>query len=173
MEYLTTHLTLALSAAFAAFAMPAAGLSAVFVWCMVSATLLPLGSEPIVFAYIVLHPEQFALCIAVATVGNTLGGMVNYGLAYTAKHRLAADSQPPRMLAWLERLGPKMLFFSFLPVVGDPLTAAAGWLKMPWLPCLLWQAAGKTLRYIASTALLLWVSQSWWGTALATLRGLF
>jgi membrane protein YqaA with SNARE-associated domain len=173
MEYLTEQFTLALSAVFAAFAMPATGLSAIFIWCTASATLLPLGSEPIVFAYIRLHPEQFALCIAVATVGNTLGGMINYGLAYGAKHRLKTDGQTPRVLAWFEMLGPKMLFFSFLPIVGDPLTAAAGWLKMPWLPCLLWQAAGKALRYISSTVLLLWVPDAWWANALMSLKSFF
>lgn len=54
------------------FALPSHGLSTVFVVSFVSATLLPLGSEPAVFGYAKLNPEQFWLVVAVATVGNTL-----------------------------------------------------------------------------------------------------
>ena len=163
----------ALAGVLTAFALPSVGLAAVFMWCTLSATLLPLGSEPVVFAYIKLNPEQFALCIAVATAGNTLGGMVNYGLAYSAKTRLMPSAPTPRLLAWFARLGPKALLFSFLPVVGDPLTAMAGWLQLPWLPCLLWQALGKALRYIAATALLLWIPDAWWLGVWAQFVGLF
>ena len=60
------------------FALPQNGLSSVFLVAFVSATLLPLGSEPAVFAYIKLNPDQFWITIIVATVANTLGGMVNY-----------------------------------------------------------------------------------------------
>ena len=56
------------------FALPQHGLSTVFVIAFVSATLLPMGSEPAVFGYAKLNPEQFWLVVAVATVGNTLGG---------------------------------------------------------------------------------------------------
>ncbi len=146
----------------AAIALPSVGLPAVFAWCLVSATLLPLGSEPVVFAYIKVNPDMFLVAILVATLGNTLGGMVNYWLAYGAKQTVAKDKHTPRALVWFEKLGPKALFFSFLPGIGDPLTAVAGWLKMPWLPCLMWQAAGKLLRYLVATTVLLYVPDTWW-----------
>ena len=63
----------------------------------------------------------------------------------------------PRLLQWLQRLGPKGCLLSWLPLVGDPLCALAGWLRLPLLPCLAYMAVGKFLRYLIMTSLLLWV----------------
>ena len=160
-----------LSSLLTTFSVPSVGLPAVFIWAMASATLLPLGSEAVVFGYIKLNPELFWLTVVIATVGNTLGGMINYWLAYGTHQALAKDRQTPRLLLWFEKLGPKTLFFSFLPVLGDPLTAIAGWLKLPWLPCLLWQALGKFLRYVLLTVLLLWVPDTFWHGLLSWFKG--
>jgi membrane protein YqaA with SNARE-associated domain len=62
-----------------------------------------------------------------------------------------------RALRWLERLGPKACLLSWLPLVGDPLCAVAGWLKFPLWPCVVYMAIGKFLRYASMTAALLWV----------------
>jgi membrane protein YqaA with SNARE-associated domain len=161
-----------LTSALEALAIPGVGLPAVFVWATVSATLLPLGSEAAVFAYVKLNPHMFWPTIAVATAGNTLGGMINYWLAYGVHQAVAKDKHTPRALQWFEKLGPKALFFSFLPGIGDPLTAVAGWLKLPWLPCLLWQAAGKLVRYLVATSMLLWVPDSFWSGLWAPIKAL-
>ncbi len=126
-----------------------------------SATLLPMGSEPAVFGYIKLNPDQFWLAIVIATTANTLGGAVTYWIGRGAKRAVARQADA-RYLGWFERLGPKALFLSFLPVVGDPLCALAGWLKLPFLPSLGWMALGRLARYTAMTAALLWVPDSWW-----------
>ncbi len=152
------------------FSLPENGLSTVFVVSFVSATLLPPGSEPAVFGYAKLHPEQFWLVIAVATVGNTLGGIVDYWLGYGAKKALAEGKQT-RYLRWFERLGPRLLFFSFLPAVGDPICSVAGWLKMPFWPSVGWMIAGKFTRYMAMTAALLWIPDSFWRDLLARVAG--
>ena len=60
-----------------------------------------------------------------------------------------------KALDWLERIGPKACLLSFLPVVGDPLCAVAGWLKLPFWPCVAYMVIGKFLRYLVMTALLL------------------
>ena len=60
-------------------------------------------------------------------------------------------------LRWLERLGPKACLLAWLPVVGDPLCAVAGWLKLPLWPCAAYMAIGKFARYLAMTGGLLWV----------------
>jgi len=65
-------------------ALPEYGLSTVFVVAFISATLLPLGSEPAVFALITLNPQLFWPAILVATAGNTLGGALNWRLGYGA-----------------------------------------------------------------------------------------
>ena len=71
------------------FSLPKHGLSTVFVVAFVSATLLPMGSEPAVFGFAKLHPDQFWLVILVATVGNTLGGIVDYWMGYGAHEAIA------------------------------------------------------------------------------------
>ena len=62
-----------------------------------------------------------------------------------------------RALQWLERMGPKACLLAWLPGVGDPLCAVAGWLKMPLLPCAIYMAIGKLLRYVLMTSFLMWV----------------
>jgi len=166
--WLTPHITQLL----AWLALPEHGLSTVFVISFISATLLPLGSEPAVFGLVKLNPDLFWWAIAVATLGNTLGGMVSWWMGYGAHHAVdmvrkakQADDQPSSMsdkmnsraLQWLERLGPKACLLSWLPGVGDPLCAVAGWLKMPLLPCAAYMAIGKLIRYVVMTSLLMWV----------------
>ncbi len=141
-------------------ALPKYGLSTLFVVAFISATLLPMGSEPALFGLIKLNPDLFWPAIAVATLGNTLGGMVAWGLGYGAHRavdRWKHSHVHVRALDWLERLGPKACLLSWLPLVGDPLCAVAGWLKLPFWPCALYMAIGKFLRYLVMTGALLWV----------------
>jgi membrane protein YqaA with SNARE-associated domain len=156
-----------------AAAIPQAGLTALFLWAIVSATLVPLGSEAVVFGYVKLNPHMFWVAVIVATVGNTIGGMINYWLGYGAHQAIAKDKHTPRALQWFERLGPKACFFAFLPGIGDPLTAVAGYIKLPWLPCMLWQAAGKFTRYTVMTAALLWIPNSFWKALLGPFASWF
>ena len=157
-------------AAIAWFALPNNGLASVFVVSFVSATLLPMGSEPAVFGFAKLNPDQFWLVIAVATAGNTLGGVVDYWLGRGAK-RAVAPNRETHYLKWFERLGPAALIFSWLPVVGDPLCTVAGWLRMPFWPSVAWMTLGKFLRYTTMTAALLWVPDAWWLRLLSPLAG--
>lgn len=140
-------------------ALPQYGLSTVFIVSFISATLLPLGSEPAVFGLVKLNPEMFWPAILVATAGNTLGGAVDWWMGYGA-HRVADkykhSSHHTRVLAWLERLGPKACLLAWLPLVGDPLCAVAGWLRLPFWPCLAYMAIGKFLRYVMMTGSLVW-----------------
>ena len=61
-----------------------------------------------------------------------------------------------KALAWLARFGPKACLLSWLPVVGDPLCALAGWMRLPFWPCVAYMAAGKLARYITMTWALVW-----------------
>jgi len=152
------------------FALPRNGLSSVFLIAFVSATLLPLGSEPAVFGYAKLNPDQFWIVVLVATVGNTLGGVVDYWMGRGAKAAVAREGSS-RYLKWFERLGPKALLASFLPVVGDPMCAVAGWLRLAFWPCVMWIAIGRILRYTLMTGLLLWVPDTWWKALLVPFSG--
>jgi membrane protein YqaA with SNARE-associated domain len=96
----------------------------------------------------------------VATAGNTLGGAISWWMGYGAEkayEKLAHHSPARRALAWLQRFGPKACLLSWLPVVGDPLCAVAGWLRLPFWPCVGYMAIGKFARYVTMTAALLWV----------------
>jgi membrane protein YqaA with SNARE-associated domain len=147
-------------AALAALALPKFGLSTVFVVALVSATLLPLGSEPAVFGLVKLNPELFWPAIAVATAGNTVGGAITWWMGFGAErayeHVKHHKPMEVRALTWLQRFGPKACLLAWLPLVGDPLCAVAGWLGMPFWPCVGYMAIGKFLRYLTMTAGLLW-----------------
>ncbi len=185
-----------------ALALPEVGLSAIFVIALVSATLLPMGSEPVVFAYVSVAPHMFWAAMVVATAGNTIGGATSYWLGLGAGRAVdtwrarqdgidstadaAAGPMPPSNRStvaqsgvssnsqlpapgrepggkwhalgkrWLLRVGPPALLLSWLPVVGDPLCAVAGYLRMSFWPCMVYMAIGKFLRYTVMTAVLLW-----------------
>lgn len=144
----------------AALALPKFGLSTVFVVAFVSATLLPMGSEFAVIGLLKLNPDLFWPAVLVATVGNTLGGAVSWWMGYGAEtlyEKVQHKKLELRALNWLEKLGPKACLLSWLPAVGDPLCALAGWLKLPFWPCVFYMAIGKFLRYVTMTAALLWL----------------
>lgn len=144
----------------ALLALPQYGLSTVFLVAFVSATLLPLGSEPAVLGLLKLNPDLFWPAILVATVGNTLGGAVSWWMGYGAHSMMdkyRGSTTHVRAIDWLQRFGPKACLVSWLPVVGDPLCAVAGWLRMPFWPCVAYMAVGKFLRYLTMTALLLYI----------------
>jgi membrane protein YqaA with SNARE-associated domain len=143
----------------AMLALPKVGLSTVFVVALVSATLLPMGSEPAVFGLVKLNPELFWPAILGATAGNTLGGAISWGMGWGAERayeRYTHRKAEARVLRWLERFGAKACLLSWLPVVGDPICAVAGWLRLPFWPCLVYMAIGKFARYLTMTAALLW-----------------
>ena len=145
----------------AALALPKFGLSTVFVVALLSATLLPMGSEPAVFGLVKLNPELFWPAVLVATTGNTVGGVISWWMGFGAERAYERVKQRPpaevRAIAWLQKFGAKACLLSWLPVVGDPLCAVAGWLRLPFWPCVAYMAVGKFARYVTMTALLLWV----------------
>ncbi|MFZ4876062.1 YqaA family protein [Janthinobacterium sp. Mn2066] len=142
-------------------AAPEVGLTSVFLISFISATLLPLGSEPAVFAVIKANPSLFGAVIVVATVGNTLGGMVDYWMGYRAKQAFAKERET-RWFGWLARYGAKTMLLAWLPGIGDPLCTLAGWLKLPFWPCVAYMAIGKCARYLTMTILLLYVPDGTW-----------
>ena len=117
-------------------------LGALFVSSFLAATLLPGGSEVVLFGVLKLHPGQFWVALAVATLGNTLGGLSSYVIG-----RLIPQRQPLKGLATVQRYGAPVLLLSWVPIVGDPLCLAAGWLRLnPWWSALC-IALGKFVRY--------------------------
>ncbi|SIS57078.1 YqaA family protein [Neptunomonas antarctica] len=129
-----------------------ANLLGLFFSSLISSTLLPGGSEAYL-AWLVSDAEiSPILLVSVATIGNTLGGMITYGMG-----RLVAMRYPLQLLnkpgherakRWFEKAGSRILLFSWLPVVGDPLCFVAGWLKINALAAVLFVFLGKAFRYM-------------------------
>lgn len=122
------------------------GLDGLFIASFLAATLLPGGSEAVFLGVIATWPERQTEALLLATLGNTLGGMSSYALARLLPER-ALQKLGAKPLALSQRWGAPILFLAWLPLIGDFLCVAAGWLRLPWLPCALWMALGKGLRY--------------------------
>ena len=125
-----------------------ASLWVLFSSSFLAATLLPGGSELVLYGVLKAHPGMFWPALAVATLGNTLGGMSSYLIG-----RLIPARREMRGLATIRRFGAPALLLSWVPFMGDPLCVAAGWLRVdPWLSAL-FIALGKLARYGAVAAL--------------------
>ena len=135
-------------------ATPEIGLVVLFVCAVLAATLLPLGSEPVLLALLAFYPELLWPSLLVATVGNTLGGAIGWWMGYGAERWMAKRLNQDRVtvhmraLNWLERIGPPACLGAWLPILGDPLCVVAGYLRLPFWPCLAYMAIGKGLRYL-------------------------
>lgn len=119
-----------------------ASLWALFASSFLAATLLPGGSEAVLFGVLKLNPGQFWPALGVATLGNTLGCLSSYVIG-----RIIPPKRDLPGLPAVRKFGSPALLLSWVPIIGDPLCVAAGWLRInPWLS-LLFIALGKFARY--------------------------
>ena len=87
-----------------------------FASSFLAATLLPGGSEAVLFGVLKLHPEQLWPALGVATLGNTLGGLSSYLIGRLIPQRAALKG-----LATIQKYGAAALLLSWVPIIGDPL----------------------------------------------------
>ncbi len=120
-----------------------------------SATLLPGGSEASFIAALSVRQHPELMVVAVATIGNTLGGLTNYLLGIWLPNRTDSATHGHTATRWLQKYGFWSLLLSWLPIIGDPLCFAAGWLRLPFWPSLSMIFIGKALRYSLLAALYL------------------
>jgi len=134
---------------------PESGLAGLFAASFVAATLIPLSSEAVLFGFLRMYPGEIVPALVLATAGNTLGGLTSYAIGRVLPTRVQ-QKLDPRALTRLRRFGSPLTFFAWLPVVGDALCVAAGWLRLNWLSVTAFMAAGRFLRYwvVAQGALL-------------------
>ena len=118
------------------------GMVGLLVSGFLAATLLPGGSEAVLLAVISADPGRWPEALAVATVGNTAGGMSTYLLG-----RLFPQRPLPPRLDTVRKYGSTALLLAWTPFIGDALCAAAGWLRMNWVACAFWMGLGKLGRY--------------------------
>lgn len=124
---------------------PTLGLWGLGLYSFLAATLLPGGSEVALLALLGVDASLLWPALAVATVGNTAGGLTSWwcGRIMPVARRVEGSAQG----RWLTRWGSPLLLLSWVPFVGDLLCVAAGWLRLHWLPCGLFMALGKFVRY--------------------------
>jgi len=128
-------------------------LLALFFTSFAAATLIPMPSEAALWGYLILHPDGAVLAVTVATVGNTLGGMTTYAYGFLVPKDMESRVSE-KAAKQLRRFGAPLTFFAWLPIVGDGLCAAAGWLRIRWWAALAFMAAGRLARYVAIVFLL-------------------
>lgn len=128
------------------------GLWGLFLSAFISSTIAPGGSEA-VLAYMVSE-RQFNVegLVLIATIGNTLGALTTWFLGVLAARKFPAErllsEKRQKSLGMVKRWGVWSLFFSWLPVIGDGLCFAGGWLKLPIVFSCIAIFIGKAIRYI-------------------------
>jgi membrane protein YqaA with SNARE-associated domain len=127
----------------------AASLWTLFASSFLAATLLPGGSEAVLYAVLKGHPDTAWTAVGIATVGNTLGGLTSYLVG-----RLIPRKRPLKGLAGVQRYGAPVLLLAWVPFIGDALCVAAGWLRLNIVLAAAYMAIGKLARYAAIAALM-------------------
>ena len=126
----------------------------VFASAFLAATFVPFASELALAAGIAAGGSLIWLVVA-ATLGNTLGAVVNWILGrfielFRDRKWFPADaSRLERAQAWFRRYGVWTLLLAWLPILGDALTVVAGLMRIHIVPFLILTGTGKALRYVA------------------------
>lgn len=137
------------------------GYAGLFIASFLAATILPLSSE-VVLGYLLANGYSPALAVSVATVGNVLGSLLNYAIGawgsifLIRKVLRISEEDFSSAKERLNKYGVFSLFFAWVPVIGDPLTFAAGVLKINIFIFLTLVTAGKLMRYIVISCAVLY-----------------
>jgi membrane protein YqaA with SNARE-associated domain len=132
----------------------AAGPLGLFVSAFLSATLLPGSSEAALIALLALGRSDPVALVAIATAGNVAGSIVNWAMGRYFAHFAGRPWFPvsaqafERATAWYGRFGAWSLLFAWVPVIGDPLTLAAGLLRVGFWRFVVLVTLGKAARYV-------------------------
>ena len=123
-----------------------------FVSAFISATLFPLGSEAL-FIYDINEGYNIYLLLFFATIGNSLGSIFNYflglkGEEYLIRKKLLSEKMILKLKNYFDKYGFYCLLFSWLPIIGDPLTFVAGILKYDLKKFIIIVTIAKFLRYL-------------------------
>jgi len=128
--------------------------ASLFLAAFLAATILPAQSELGLAGLLVSNSYNTMVLIAVASIGNTLGATINWvlgrGIAHFQNHKWFPTSpkQLDMVSEWYRKYGRWSLLLSWVPVVGDPITVAAGLLREPFFSFLILVGLAKTVRYL-------------------------
>lgn len=125
-----------------------------FLSAFIAATILPAQSETVLGVLLVAGSYSTVMLITVASVGNVLGSVVNYllgrlALGYRDRRWFpVGPSALERAQGWYSRYGRWSLLLSWVPIIGDPITVAAGVMREPFWRLLMLVTVAKVGRYI-------------------------
>ena len=126
-------------------------LGGLFISAFISSTIAPGGSEAVLAYMVATGHYQIELVVIVATIGNTLGAITTWGLGVLAAKKFPVSTllseNKQKALDFVRKKGIWTLFFTWLPVVGDALCFAGGWLNLPFFQACLIILMGKLGRY--------------------------
>ena len=123
-----------------------------FSTAFISATLFPLGSEALLI-YDITQGHNIYLLLFFATFGNSLGSVVNYflglkGEEYLINKKLLNEKYIIKAKTYFDKYGAWSILFSWLPIIGDPITFVAGILKYDFKKFLILVVVAKFSRYL-------------------------
>lgn len=130
-----------------------------FASALAAATILPMQSEALLVGLVVAEAQPVWALVAVASVGNVLGSIVNWALGRQLERFRdrrwfpASGTALERAKGWYARYGRWSLLLSWAPIVGDPLTLVAGVLREPFWSFLALVTVAKVARYVVLAAL--------------------
>lgn len=128
------------------------GYLGLFLASFLAATFVPFSSEAVV-SYFIYQKQNILLIVAIATMGNFLGGMLSYYIGRLGKMRWCERylgvkrEKVLHLQTRIIRYGSILAFFSFLPVIGDPLAVALGFFRVSAIKVACFMLAGKAIRY--------------------------
>ncbi len=139
------------------------GLWALFFGSLLASTLVPGGVEGLLYLMVREHQHSLASLLVVASIGNTLGGIITWWIGYLLRKGLSGSKLHQRLEKWFKvegksltrvrRWGTPVLLLSWMPIIGDPLCLAAGYIRLSFWSSAAMIALSKTGRYLV----LLWV----------------
>jgi len=123
-----------------------------FFWAFLSATFIPVGSEPY-FIHKVIIEDSILLPVIVASLGNIMGGVTLFfmgkmGSNFVKKQLAVPNKNILYAKEKVQKYGPIILLFSWVPIIGDIFVLVAGILKTATFPSILFMSIGKILRYL-------------------------
>ena len=123
-----------------------------FLSAFISATLFPLGSEALLI-YDIKEGYNIYFLVIVATIGNSLGSILNYflglkGEEYLVEKKLINEKVILKSKSYFDKYGSISLLFSWLPIIGDPITFVAGILKYDLKKFIVLVVIAKLSRYL-------------------------
>ena len=128
--------------------------SSLFISSFLSSTILPGHSEIILTTFILLQKYSQFLLIFFASFGNILGSVINWYLVFYITKFVNKSwfpfkkKQLDKASLWYLKYGKWSLFFSWVPIIGDPLTIVAGIFQVPLIIFIIIVSISKVLRYI-------------------------